>query len=61
MKRYLLARLAEASTLKGMILLVGGLLGYSINDPAASQVADAVALILAGGVGTLFPDKLDGQ
>lgn len=58
MKRYFFNRLLEASTLKGAILLVGGLLGYSVADADAARYAEAVSLLLAGAVGTLLPDKL---
>ena len=54
---YLLSRLKEASTLRGLIIAAAGLLGYTLSDADAVQLI-AAGNILAGIVGALLPDKL---
>ncbi len=41
---YILARLQEASTLRGIIIAIAGMVGYSLSE------ADAVQLIAAGNI-----------
>jgi hypothetical protein len=57
MKEYLLARLQETSTVKGVIFIVGGLLGVSLTDADAVTLI-AAANIIAGILGAVLPDKL---
>lgn len=57
MRGYLLARLAEASTLRGLILFGGGLLGLDVSDADAESIT-AGALALAGLAGMGLPDRV---
>lgn len=55
--KYLLDRLAEGSTLRGLILLIGGLSGHSISETEVEQIVTG-ALTLAGLLGAALPDRL---
>ena len=54
---YILARLKEASTLRGIIIATAGLLGYALSEADAVQLI-AAGNILAGMIGAALPDKL---
>ena len=55
--RYILKRLLETSTVRGLVLSVGSVIGYHFSD---TQTNDIVYIILgiAGLIGTLLPDSL---
>lgn len=53
---YIKARLSEASTLRGLILLASGLLGYDLSDADATQLI-AAGQILVGVFGAALPDR----
>ncbi|CAB4153210.1 hypothetical protein UFOVP605_48 [uncultured Caudovirales phage] len=53
--RYCLARLQEASTWRGLILLAT-VAGVQVTDAQVATVIQ-VGLALAGAVAVLFPDK----
>ncbi len=54
-KAYILARLAEASTWRGLILFITGLGGLTLSgDQLNASVT--VALALVGAIGVFFPD-----
>lgn len=52
---YLKQRLLETSTLRGLIIALAGVLGYSLTDADAVQLI-AAGQILAGLIGALLPD-----
>ena len=54
--RYILKRLLEASTVRGLVLQVGSVIGYHFSD---SQTNDIVYIILGivGLIGTFLPDN----
>lgn len=55
--RYIISRLTEASTIRGIILSVGSVVGYNLNvDQTDSLVW--VVLGLVGFVGTFIPDLM---
>jgi hypothetical protein len=54
--RYLLARLREPSTWRGLILLCTAL-GWAIRPELAEAIV-ALGLALAGGVGVVAPDRV---
>ena len=53
---YLNERLMEASTYRGIIMFVGGILGFSVPVESVMAVATGVAT-LYGMIGAFFPDK----
>lgn len=53
---YLKGRLSEASTLRGLVLLASGLIGYDMSEGEAIQLI-AAGQILAGVIGTALPDR----
>lgn len=55
MKEYLIARLKEASTWRGLIL-IGTSLGISLT-PEQMEAVVVAGLALAGAAGAFFPDK----
>ncbi len=57
MKNYLLDRLKEASTLRGIIIAAAGLIGYNLTEADAVQLI-AAGNILAGIIGAVLPDKI---
>lgn len=54
---YLAARLAETSTLRGLLMLAFGLAGYELSESDALTLV-AAGQILAGAVGAALPDKM---
>jgi hypothetical protein len=54
---YILDRLKEASTIRGIIMAICGLLGYSLSEADAVQLI-AAGNILAGIIGALMPDEI---
>lgn len=54
--RYLLDRLGEASTLRGIVLLAFGLGGYQLSDADAMQLV-AAGQIIAGAIGAALLDR----
>ena len=54
---YILSRLREASTLRGLVLLGFGLAGIDVSDTQADELISA-GITLAGLLGTALPDKL---
>ena len=54
---YIIARLLEASTLRGLVLLIGGLAGLDVSDTDAEQIVTG-ALTLAGLLGAALPDRI---
>ena len=54
---YILARLQEASTLRGIIIGIAGLIGYHLSDTDAVTLI-AAGNILAGLIGAALPDQL---
>ncbi|PZN82524.1 MAG: hypothetical protein DM484_06270 [Candidatus Methylumidiphilus alinenensis] len=54
---YILARLQEASTLRGIIIAIAGMVGYSLSEADAVQLI-AAGNILAGIIGAALPDNL---
>lgn len=57
LKAYLLARLAEPSTWRGLIGLLAGLIGYDLAPELQAQLA-VIAVALMGLVGVVTPDTL---
>ncbi len=57
--RYLLARLREPSTWRGLILLATAL-GYAIRPDLAEAII-AMGVALAGGVGVVAPDRVESD
>ena len=55
--KYILKRLTETSTLRGIVILLGSIIGYHFSG---AQTDDIVYIILgiAGLVGSFFPDNL---
>ena len=55
--RYILKRLLEASTVRGLVIFIGSIIGYHFSD---TQTNDIVYIILgiAGLIGTLLPDVI---
>lgn len=56
MKQYLLSRLREPSTWRGMIG-VAGAFGWWVAPPQQAEAILALAMALAGGVGSATADK----
>ena len=54
---FILARLQEASTLRGIIIAIAGMVGYSLSEADAVQLI-AAGNILAGIIGAALPDNL---
>lgn len=57
--RYLLARLREPSTWRGLILLATAL-GYAIRPDLAEAII-ALGIALAGGVGVVAPERVESD
>lgn len=57
MRSYLLSRFREASTWRGLVIFIAGLLGFSLSEADALQIL-AAGQILAGLVGALLPDRV---
>lgn len=51
---YILSRLQEASTWRGIILLVGG--GWARSNPEQVEAIIPITLAIAGAVGAFMPD-----
>jgi hypothetical protein len=58
MKRYLLARLQEPSTWRGLVLIATAC-GTAIS-PAQQEAIVTVGLMVAGLIGAAFPEKPTG-
>jgi hypothetical protein len=56
-KQYLLARLGETSTLRGLILFGAGLGGVALSDTDANTLV-AAGQIVAGLAGAVLADRL---
>jgi hypothetical protein len=56
-KEYILARMREPSSLRGVVLLVGGLFGINLAETDAVTLI-AAANVVSGIVGAFFPDKV---
>jgi hypothetical protein len=54
---YLRARLVEASTLRGLILLGAGIGGVTLSDSDANTLVSA-GQIVAGALGAVLADRL---
>jgi hypothetical protein len=54
---YTLDRLKEASTARGLIMFVFGLVGYSLSEEEVTSII-TVSNILAGIIGIVIPDSL---
>ncbi|BBV75129.1 hypothetical protein STW0522RAO56_11830 [Raoultella planticola] len=54
---YLINRLKEASTWRGIILVVAGVFGYQIS-PGIHETVIAGGVALAGVVGAVMPDSV---
>lgn len=52
---YLAARFSEASTLRGLVIMLAGLAGYELSDDDAITLL-ATGQILASVIGAAFPD-----
>lgn len=52
---YILSRLQEASTWRGIIMLVGG--GWAHQHPDQAEAIIPIAIALAGAIGAFLPDK----
>ena len=52
---YILARLREASTWRGIIMLVGGT--WAQQHPDQAEAIIPIAIAIAGSIGVFFPDK----
>lgn len=53
--RYILARLKEASTWRGIILIIAG--GWATQNPQLAEAIIPIAIGLSGAIGTFFPDN----
>lgn len=53
---YVTNRFKEASTLRGAVILLFGLCGYSLSEVDAVQLV-AAGQIIAGLLGTVLPDR----
>lgn len=54
---YILSRFKEASTARGLIMLIFGLVGYSLSEEEVTSII-TVSNILAGIIGIVVPDSL---
>ena len=55
--KYILDRLKEASTWRGVIMVIGGAFGFTLAPELTdSIVAIAVAVMGSGVIGALIPD-----
>lgn len=52
---YILNRLREASTWRGIIMLVAG--GWATQNPEQAEAIIPIAIALAGATGAFMPDK----
>lgn len=55
--KYIFSRLQEASTIRGLISFIGGLLGYSFSSNTTENLV-YIILGIIGLIGALIPDKL---
>lgn len=55
--KYIFSRLQEASTIRGLISFIGGLLGYSFSSNTTENLV-YIILGIIGFIGALLPDKL---
>lgn len=60
MSDYFKSRMSEASTLRGLILFLGGLLGLDFSDGDVATIL-AFTQLAAGVVGMLSPDTLGAE
>jgi hypothetical protein len=61
MKGYIIARLSETSTWKGLIMLLAGVLGLDASGDEVRVSADQIisaGAALAGLLGAALPDKI---
>jgi hypothetical protein len=54
---YVLERLKESSTIRGILIAIAGLLGYHLTELEAVQLI-AAGNIIAGIIGAVLPDKM---
>lgn len=52
---YILSRLREASTWRGIIMLVAG--GWATSNPEQVEAILPIAIALSGAIGAFLPDK----
>ncbi len=52
---YILNRLREASTWRGIIMLVAG--GWATKNPEQAEAIIPIAIALTGAIGAFIPDK----
>lgn len=52
---YILNRLREVSTWRGIIMLVAG--GWATKNPEQAEAIIPIAIALAGAIGAFLPDK----
>lgn len=55
--KFVLTRLTEASTWRGLVLAVAGAVGYNLSDAKATAII-ALGVAVAGAIGAFLPDKL---
>jgi hypothetical protein len=55
--RYLLARLMEPSTYRGLILIFGAKTWHALDAASKGEIVMQYAIIAAGLVAVLFPDR----
>lgn len=53
---YIINRLKEASTWRGIVMFVAGAFGLNLGANSA-ELAIAIGIAASGAVGALFPDK----
>lgn len=58
--KYLLARLSEGSTWRGLILLATMICGYAMESEKIEEIV-TIGLSLTGLVGVFFPEKRNGD
>lgn len=56
--QYLIKRLLETSTLRGLILLVGTVVGYHFSDAQTNNLI-YIVLGIVGVIGSFLPDNLN--
>lgn len=54
---YILERAGEASTVRGVLMFIGGAIGFDISPETATQITSAV-MAFVGLAGVFLPDKI---
>jgi hypothetical protein len=55
--RYIIAQMQQASSWRGIILVITALFGFNVSEEKAAAVT-LIGLTAAGLMGMLFPDQL---